>query len=248
MHSSNVDNAVVYETICMDGKSRLNKANAYTVMSHPGDKLGEITAKFVTCKPNNDKPDKYTQADKIIALQAAELNQTITREVDTTDLILKDSIAHRVKADSGVEFSNSVIDSLTIGGIKRMTNCKIGDCEIKAPSNRLKLYDKIQIDNLALNDNDARIFAFPKTAWGVKQDNYIKNIIVKNYSFDDKKPVVRIQGDIGISTIEFKEGPGIVKLTRSESEDPKKNINVINGVAIYDSPEEEVPLYDDLDI
>ena len=93
-----------------------------------------------------------------------------------------------------------------------------------------------------------KLFFFPKTQWGEKTDNYIKKIIVgkeKDYYLFSDKPTLKIQGDINIGTIVFKDGTGKVEVVGPQK--TEKPIEVINGYIKYDAPKEIPPTNEDFD-
>ena len=255
---NNVDNIDAYDStmgdvkindaIHLNGNTSSDFIKAYTIVAYPGDYIKNSDSNLLACKENKNKPGVYTVVDNAKAAMGAECTQANVGKLKAHDLIFKDSIGNDIQADCGLEFSNSVVNHLKLGTIKKMSDCKIKRFDLENTATDLKMYGKIQIDKLNLRNDEGTLFIFPKTTeFGEKIDNYIKEInIVNDYPCPNPRPKLKIQGPIDIDKVVFCNNFRMLEVTRPE--DPKKPIKIINGIIKYDAPESPVPTIDDMDV
>ena len=244
---SNMGEVTVSGSIHLNGNTSSDKLRAYTVVAYPGDKIGDVKSNLLACKSDVNLPNRFTEIGNAVATEGAEVSQTKIKKLKTKDLMFNNSLGGDVEAVSALEFNNSVVDHLKLSCVKKMSGCKIKKFDFTNVGNELKLYDKIQIDELNLDNEESKLFVFPKTEWGNKSDSYIKNINIKtDVSCPNPRPKLKIQGDINIERVMFHNSPGVLELTRPK--DPERPIKVINGIVTYNVPSEPVPEIDDLDV
>lgn len=233
--------------IHLNGNTKSDKLKAFTVVAYPGDKIGKVESTFLACKENLNKSNTFSEVDDAYAESGADITQGKIKKLKTKDLIFNNSLGGEIDAAYGIEFNNSAVDHLKLNCVKKMTGCKIKKFDLNNTSNELKFYDKVQIDELNLNNDESTFFIFPKQEWGEKTNNYIKTINIKTMPpYENPRPKLKIQGDIDIEKVVFHNSPGRLELTRAE--DPDRKIKVINGYVKYNVPPDPVPDCDDLDL
>ncbi len=254
----NVDNIDAFDStmgdvkisgaIHLNGNTKSDSLKAYTVIAYPGDYIKKSHTNFLACKENKNKAGVYAIVDEAVANEGAEITQAKVGKLKAHDLIFNDSIGDHIEGDYGLEFNNSVVNYLKLGKIKKMEDCRIKKFDLDNTVTDLKLFGKIQIDELNLKNDEGTLFIFPKnTEFGEKVPNYIKHInIVNDYVCPNPRPKIKIQGPIDIERVEFCNNFGMLEVTRPE--DPKKPIKIINGIIKYDAPEDPIPQVDDIDI
>lgn len=245
---STMGNVNIEDAIHLNGNCKLDSIKAYTVIAYPGDYIKNSDTNLIACKENKNKPGVYTIVDNAKAAIGAEFTQAKVGKLKANDLIFNDSIGDDIEANCSLEFSNSVVNHLKLGAVKKMSDCKIKRFDLDNAATDLKMFGKIQIDQMNLRNDEGTIFIFPKTTeLGEKVDNYIKELnIVNDYPCPNPRPRIKIQGPIDIEKIEFKNNAGVIDITRPE--DPNKPIKIINGYLNYDAPESPVPKIDDMDV
>ncbi len=233
--------------IHLNGNTKSDKLKAYTVVTYPGDIVNNSESNFLACKEDINQPDTYSQVNNANASIAADITQAKIGTLKTGDLIFNNSQGNHVEANYGVEFNNSVVDYLKIGTVKRMSGCKIKKFDLINTGNDIKFYDKVQIDELNLSNDEAKLFIIPKPSWGEKSNNYIKTLNIKNdYKCPSPRPRIKIQGPINIDKVVFYNNFGVLEVTQKENHE--KPIYVVNGIVKYNVPTEPIPDCDDLDI
>lgn len=243
---SKIGEAKIENAIHMNGNCEAGSLSAYTVISYPGDKIGKIKTNLLGCKGDSNKPDSYNVVDEVVADEAAEITQTRINKIKTKNLVLNNTIAKEVDANSCMFFNNGVVDHFKVAAVDKMTDSKINRFDLTNARQGVKFYDNVQIEELNLYDDVAQLFFFPKTQWGNKTNNYINKITVqKEEGCIFGNPKLRIQGDVDVGMVEFRDGTGLVELTRPEN--PEKPIRVINGYIKYDVPKIEPPKFEDAD-
>lgn len=249
---SKIGTAKAEHVIELNGNCEADSLDAnYTVVITPGDRVNKASGIWVACKSDINTPDKYSIVHEINAAEGAELSQTkVTGKAKTKDLMMDNAIANEVEADYALSFNNSVVDNLKLANVNKMTDSKINKFDLYFANNGVRFENKVQINELKIHDDNSKLFFFPKTEWGEKTDNYIKKIIIgkdnenDSFLFNDK-PTLKIQGDINIDTIIFKEGTGKVEVVGPQK--TEKPINVINGYVKYNAPKEVAPTNEDFD-
>lgn len=249
---SKIGTAKAEHVIELNGNCEADSLDAnYTVVITPGDRVNKASGIWVACKSDINIPDKYSIVHEINAAEGAELSQTkVTGKAKTKDLMMDNAIANEVEADYALSFNNSVVDNLKLANVNKMTDSKINKFDLYFANNGVRFENKVQINELKIHDDNSKLFFFPKTEWGEKTDNYIKKIIIgkdnenDSFLFNDK-PTLKIQGDINIDTIIFKEGTGKVEVVGPQK--TEKPINVINGYVKYNAPKEIAPTNEDFD-
>ena len=249
-YDSNIGVANVEHGIHLNGNCNADKLNAkYSVTITPGDTVNKATGTWVACKGDINMPEKYSIIDKIEASEGAEITQAkVTGKAKTKDIIVDNAIANEIEADYALSFNNSVVENLKLANVNKMTDSKINKFDLRFANNGVRFENKVQINELNLHDDNSKLFFFPKTQWGEKTDNYIKKIIVgkeKDYYLFSDKPTLKIQGDINIGAIVFKDGTGKVEVVGPQK--TEKPIKVINGYIKYDAPKEIPPTNEDFD-
>ena len=243
-YDSTLGDVSIKGAIHLNGNTKSDNLKAYTVIAYPGDKINTVKSQFIGLKPNINDVNAYSEVKDVIADLGADITQAKVDNLKTKDLIFNDSIGKNIDAIYGVDFKNSVVDYLKLAVVKKMSGCKINKFDLTGSSPNLKLYDKVQINEFNIKNDELNLFVFPKRDLGEGTNNYIKRINID--SPEDSYPKIKIQGDIDIDIIEFKNQPGTVDMTKSKN--PKKPIKVINGFLNYDAPLSQVPEIDDLDV
>lgn len=243
---STIGEASIKNSIHLNGNCKADNLEAFTVIAYPGDIIDKISSNMLGCKSDENKPDKYVIVNEANIKEGTELSQTKINKLKTKDLIMNNAVAKEIDAAYGLQIDNAAVDYLKLARVVNLTNCKLKKFDLLDTSSGVKFNDKIQIDELNIYDDTAKLFFFPKDEWGNKTNNYIKKINVTEQEgciYHD--PKLKIQGDIDIDTVEFKFRPGLLELTRPE--DPKKHIKVINGFIRYNAPKDVPPQEDDIE-
>lgn len=249
-YNSKIGTANAEHVITLNGDCEADSLSAkYTVAIYPGDKVNKASGIWVACKSDASTPYKYSIIHDLDAAEGAEISQAkVTGKAKTKDLIIDNAIANEVEAAYALTFNNSVVDNLKLANVNKMTDSKINKFDLYFANNGVRFENKVQINELKIHDDNSKLFFFPKKEWGKNTDNYIKKIIIGNDNDSyilSGKPTIKIQGDINIDTIIFKQGTGKVEVVGPQK--TEKPINVINGYIKYDAPKEIPPTNEDFD-
>lgn len=213
---------------------------------YPEAKANKVTGDLIICYGDDEHTDLYSEINELTTDGDANINQSKIKDLNAGDLTLKNSVADHAKANYALEFSNNVIDHLELGDVVKMSDTKVRRFDLKNCTKGLCLEGKIQIDELNIYDDDVKLFFYPKSEWGKKNDNYIKRINVAannpKLQYSDK-PVLRLQGDMNIGTVVFENGTGKVEVVGPKA---GKLQRVINGFAKYNMPKIKPPDPDEI--
>lgn len=194
-------------------------------------KVKDVKTKIFSCIQDEDQ-NGYNKVGSVEAEWAASIHDCKADSINAHELAMKNSFVKNLYADYCMEFDNNVIENMTLANVNHLKNCKAKNLAITCICPAVEFVNKTQIDELNLphpGSAGAKIFINSEKEWGKDPNNYIHKI---NVSGD--KPVLKIQGGIGIQEINFEKEGGIVQFTQKEDKCPR--VKITNGTAIYGVP------------